>query len=142
MKKMITITFIKKALFVLQIVAVCIFFTSCSKDDSDSSVSFDNSKVVGTWSITSTEGTTSWNWINTGNVLTFNSDGTCSTGFSMENSWKIESGKVCTYYKKTEEPMLIYTLLSVEGSTYRIKVQGTLDEKDLSVIINVNKNNK
>lgn len=139
MKKLITSTFIKKFIFVLQIIAVSIMLSSCSKDESDSTVPFDNSKVVGNWAITSTEGTTSWDWINTGNVLTFNSDGTCSTGFSMENSWKIESGKVCTYYKKTEEPMLIYSLLSAEGSTYRVKVKGTLDEKNLSVIINVNK---
>lgn len=129
----------KNLFYTLCLVALSIIFTGCSKDGDEPNVFFDNSKVIGSWTITSIEGTSEWYWISNGNTFFFNSDGSCSTGFSMENSWKIENGRVCTYYKKTSEPALIYSLLSAEGSTYRIKVQGTLDESDLSVIIVVKK---
>lgn len=139
MKKQFILNVMKKVLLVLPLLALLFILTSCSKDESDSYLPFDNSKVVGSWAITSVEGSSIWNWICTGNVLIFNSNGTCSTGFSMEDSWKISSGKVCTYYKRTAEPMLVYSLLSSEGSTYKIKVQGTLDESNQSVVINVSK---
>lgn len=57
----------------------------------------------------------------------------------MENAWKIEDGKIKTYYKPTAEPMLIYSLISTDGSIYNVRVNGTLDESDLSVVIKMKK---
>ena len=111
-------------------------FSSCSKDDDDdSSIAFDKGMVVGKWTITSVNGMSTWNWIKEGNTLTFNSDGSCTTSFSMENVWKLENGKIATYYGRTLEPMLIYSLLSISGSEYTVKVTGTLDESNESVQI-------
>lgn len=110
-------------------------FTSCSSDDDESTLPIDVSTIVGTWEIKEVDGTSEWSWIGRGRLLTFNSDGTCETDFSMENSYKIEGGQIKTYYRQTGEPMLVYTLLSKESETLRVKVNGTLDESNLSVII-------
>ena len=119
---------------------VILAITGCSKDDDDDDViSFDNATVLGTWTITSVNGTSIWWWISEGEKLTFSSNGTCSTSFSMENAWKIVEGKIATYYKETQEPMLIYSLISVDGNEYKVKVNGTLDESNESVIIKMKK---
>ena len=102
-------------------------------------MSFDKSTIVGTWTINSVSGTSVWRWIAEGKQLTFNSNGTCVTEFSMEDSWKLESGKICTYFNETKEPMLVYSLISVDGAVYTVKVNGTLDESDKSVIIKMKK---
>lgn len=132
----------KKILFILLpiIAFVAIIMSSCSNDDDNNgpSLSFDKATVVGTWEITNVSSST-WNWIKEDATLTFNSDGSCFTGFSMENSYKIESGIIKTYYKATEEPMLIYTLMSVDSNVYTVKVGGTLDESNKSVIIKMKK---
>lgn len=129
----------KKNLVALPLFVLSLVFAGCSKDDDSSSVVFDKSKAVGKWTITNVSGNSTWYWISEGNTLTFNSDGTCSTGFSMENSWKIENGCIATYYAKTSEPCLIYNLLSIDGSDYNVKVIGTLDESNESVIIKMKK---
>lgn len=125
---------------ILPVIAfVILAMTSCSKDDDDSDISFDNATVVGTWTITSVNGTSIWEWISEGKKLTFSSNGACSTSFSMENAWKIEGGKIMTYYKETQEPMLVYSLISIDGNEYKVKVNGTLDESNESVIIKMKK---
>lgn len=124
----------KKLLFIMLAIMPMIF-TSCSSDDDESTLPFDVSTIVGTWEITEVDGTSEWSWIGRGRLLTFNSDGTCETDFSMENSYKIEGGQIKTYYRQTGEPMLVYTLLSKESETLRVKVNGTLDESNLSVIV-------
>ena len=129
----------KLLLLTLPLLIVSFVFTGCSKDDGDEGIAFDQSTVIGTWTVTSINGTSPWSWIATGNTLVFNSDGSCSTGLGMENSWKLEGGKIKTYYRQTSEPMLIYTLLSKDGTDYTVKVGGTLDEKDLSVVIKMKK---
>ncbi len=55
----------------------------------------------------------------------------------MENSYKIEGGVIKTYYKETGEPMFIYTLLSVSSNVYTVKIGGTLDESNKSVIVSM-----
>lgn len=128
----------------LVILPVIVFFTicltSCSNNDEETpSISFDTPTAIGTWTILSTNGSSEWYWIKENAQLTFRSDGTCSTGFSMEDSYKIESGQINTYYKETNEPMLKYTPISVEGEVYTVKVSGTLDESNLSIIIKMKK---
>jgi len=59
----------------------------------------------------------------------FKSDGTCNGWFSMEDAYKIEGGRVKTYYARTSEPMFAYTLLSQNGTTLSVKMDGTLDDK-------------
>lgn len=115
--------------------------SSCSKDDEDtsSSLSFDKSTTVGTWEITEVNGTSPWRWVAKGNNIVFNSNGYCTTEFSMENAWKIEGGKIKTFYKETNEPMLIYTLVSKEDNTYNVRIIGTLDESNLSILTKMRK---
>jgi hypothetical protein len=112
----------KFLLFFLPLIAIVMLsVTSCSKDDdNDPTMSFDKSTIVGTWTINSVSGTSVWRWIAEGKQLTFNSNGTCVTEFSME-------------------PMLVYSLISVDGAVYTVKVNGTLDESDKSVIIKMKK---
>lgn len=114
-------------------------FTSCGNDD-EPSVQFEKNMIIGTWSITEVQGTSEWHWIVKGATLTFNSNGTCSTGFSMENSYKIEAGQVKTFYSSTQEPMFVYELSSINGNRYTVKMKGTLDESNLSVIFKMTKN--
>lgn len=130
----------KILLFLLPIMAFAtVIMSSCSNDDdNDTSLPFDKETIVGTWEITSASSST-WGWIKEGAILIFNTNGSCSTGFSMENAYKIENGVVETYYKATNEPMLIYTLLSVDSGVYTVKVAGTLDEINESVIIKMKK---
>lgn len=130
----------KKHLMLFSVIAFAVLaITGCSKDDDDNVMSFDNATIVGSWTITSVNGTSIWKWITVGEELTFYSNGVCSTGFSMENAWKLESGKIKTYYKETQEPMLIYSLISIDGSEYKVRVDGTLDESNESVIIKMRK---
>ena len=81
-------------------------FVSCGSDE-EPDLQFDKDTIVGTWEITKVQGSPEWRWIVKGTTLTFNSNGTCSTGFSMEDSYKIEGGQVKTYYAETQEPMYV-----------------------------------
>lgn len=130
----------KILLFLLPIMAFAtVIMSSCSNDDdNDSNLFFNKEAIVGTWEITSASSST-WPWIKEGATLLFYRDGACSTGFSMENAYKIENGVIKTYYRATNEPMLIYTLLSVDSGIYTVKVGGTLDEINESVIIKMKK---
>lgn len=117
-----------------------IVFSSCSKDENNEpALSFDKSIIVGTWTINSVSGTSIWRWIAEGKQLTFNSNGSCVTEFSMEDSWKLEGGKIYTFYNETKEPMLVYSLIAIDGSIYIVKVNGTLDQSNKSVIIKMEK---
>ena len=113
-------------------------FVSCGSDD-EPDLQFDKNTIVGTWEITEVQGTAQWWWIVKGTTLTFNSNGTCSTGFSMEDSYIIEGGQVKTYYSETMEPMYIYELQGKNGNTLTVKMKGTLDESDLSVVFKITK---
>lgn len=59
----------------------------------------------------------------------------------MENAYRIKNGRVETYYKDTEEPMLIYTLQNNNNGILSVKVSGTLDESNLSVSIKMKRIN-
>ena len=52
----------------------------------------------------------------------------------MEDSYKIESGQVKTYYAETMEPMYVYELLGKNGNMLTVKMKGTLDESNLSIV--------
>lgn len=115
---------------------------SSNHDDEDnSSIPFETNTIIGEWTITEVSGNSEWYWIEKGETLTFKSDGSCQTGFSMENAFKIQNGRVETYYKKTAEPILIYTLRNNSNGMLTVKVSGTLDESNLSVIIKMKKDN-
>lgn len=122
------------------IFSVGIVVSSCG-DDSDDEVTlrFDQS-IVGTWQITNVSGT-GFSQLTTGSTLTFNSNGTCTTNFSMEDSYRLENGKIYTYYAETNEPMYVYTLLSESGDTMSVKVTGTLDESNISMTISIRRTN-
>ncbi|MBR5674699.1 MAG: hypothetical protein IKW97_09905 [Muribaculaceae bacterium] len=113
-------------------------FVSCGSDD-EPSLQFDKNAIIGTWEITEVQGSPEWWWILTGTMLTFNSNGTCSTGFSMEDSYKIEGGLVKTYYAETQEPMYVYELMGRNGNTLTVKMKGTLDESNLSTVFKMTK---
>ncbi|MCR4809704.1 MAG: hypothetical protein K5896_07575 [Prevotella sp.] len=105
--------------------------TACSSDDDDEpSLSFTKEIIVGKWKITNIAGNNKHgNWLLVGSEAEFKSDGTCKGWFSMEDAYKIEGGRVKTYYARTSEPMFVYTLLSQNGSTLSVKMDGTLDDE-------------
>ena len=123
----------KKFILFFSLVVATMALVSCGNDD-EPNLQFDKETIVGTWEITEVQGTPEWRWIVTGTKLTFNSNGTCTTGFSMEDSYKIEGGQVKTYYAETQEPMYIYELQSKKGNTLTVKMKGTLDESNLSTV--------
>ena len=113
-------------------------FVSCGSDE-EPDLQFDKDTIVGTWEITEVQGTPEWRWIVIGTKFMFNSNGTCSTGFSMEDSYKIEGGQVKTYYAETQEPMYVYELQSKKGNILTVKMKGTLDESNLSTVFKMTK---
>lgn len=76
--------------------------------------------------------------IQNGKVIKFNGDGTCQGFHSMETAWRINSGRIETFYKKTNEPIYVYTLLSQNGDEVQVRVNGTLDD-DLQAILTMKK---
>ena len=123
----------KKLIIFFSLMFSALVFVSCGSDD-EPKLQFDKDTIVGTWEITEVQGSPEWRWIVTGTLLTFNSNGTCSTGFSMEDSYKIEGGQVKTYYAETQEPMYVYELMGKNGNTLTVKMKGTLDEGNLSTV--------
>ena len=104
-------------------------FASCSSDDDNPSLSFTKEIIVGKWKISNIyDANQDIRWFSVGDVAEFKSDGTCRGWFSMETAYKIESGRIHTYYKETDEPMFVYTLLSQNGSTLSVRMNGTLDD--------------
>ena len=115
---------------VLMIAMVSIGFTACSSDDDDEpSLSFTKEIIVGKWKITNISGNNEHgSWLSVGSEAEFKSDGTCKGWFSMEDAYKIEGGRIKTYYARTSEPMFVYTLLSQNGATLSVRMDGTLDD--------------
>ena len=105
---------------VLMIALASVSFTACSNDDDDEpSLSFTKEIIVGRWKITNIAGNNEHgNWLLVGSEAVFKSD-----------AYKIEGGRVKTYYARTSEPMFVYTLLSQNGTTLSVKMDGTLDDK-------------
>ena len=128
----------KKLIIFFSLMFSALVFVSCGSDD-EPSLQFDKNAIIGTWEITEVQGSPEWWWIVTGTMLTFNSNGTCSTGFSMEDSYKIEGGQVKTYYAETQEPMYIYELQGKKVNTLTVKMKGTLDESNLSTVFKMTK---
>lgn len=128
----------KKLFLFFSLMVATMALVSCGNDD-EPNLQFDKETIVGAWEITEVQGTPEWWWIVKGTTLTFNSNGTCSTGFSMEDSYKIEGGQVKTYYADTMEPMYIYELQGKNGNTLTVKMKGTLDESDLSTVFKMTK---
>lgn len=128
----------KKLFLFFSLMVATMAFVSCGNDD-EPSLEFDKNTIVGSWDISEVQGTSEWWWIAKGANLTFNSNGTCTTGFSMEDSYKIEGGQVKTYYAETLEPMYIYELQKKDGSTLTVKMKGTLDESNLSTVFKMAK---
>ena len=135
----------KKTLFLLTVFLTLVLsfsITACSSNDGDNpSLAFDSNTIIGEWTVTEVSGISEWYWIKEGKTLTFKNDGSCITGFSMENAYRIKNGRVETYYKDTEEPMLVYTLQNNSDGILTVKVSGTLDESNLSVNIKMKRIN-
>lgn len=115
----------------LMIALMSVSFMACSSDDDDKvSLSFTKEIIVGKWKITNIAGKNEHsNWLSVGSEAEFKSDGTCKGWFSMEDAYKIEGGRIKTYYARTSEPMFVYTLLSQNGTMLSVKMDGTLDDK-------------
>ena len=128
----------KKLIIFFSLMFSALVFVSCGSDD-EPDLQFDKNTIIGTWEITEVQGSPEWRWIVTGTMLTFNSNGTCSTGFSMEDSYKIEGGQVKTYYAETQEPMYVYELMGKNGNTLTVKMKGSLDESNLATVFKMAK---
>ena len=121
----------KVLLLVMGFVAV-LSLSCCSSDDDDNetSLSFTKEIIVGKWKITNISGNNKHSdWLSVGSEAEFKADGTCKGWFSMEDAYKIECGRVKTYYARTSEPMFVYTLLSQNGTMLSVRMDGTLDDK-------------
>lgn len=70
-----------------------------------------------------------------GKTIRFKNDGSCEAFHSMETAWRINNGRIETYYKKTNEPMYVYTLLSISDNKVTIKMNGTLDSNLEATIV-------
>ena len=68
------------------------------------------------------------NQIYEGKKIRFNEDGTCEVFHSMENAWRINNGRIETYYQQTNEPMFVYTLLAANDNELKVRIDGTLDD--------------
>lgn len=66
--------------------------------------------------------------ITEGKTIRFYEDGSCEGFQSMENAWRINNGRIETYYKQTEEPIYVYTLLSSNSNELLVRIDGTLDD--------------
>lgn len=128
----------KKFILFFSMMVATISLVSCGNDD-EPNLQFDKETIVGAWEITEVQGTPEWWWITQGTALKFNSNGSCTTGFSMEDSYKIEGGQVKTYYAETQEPMYVYELMGKNGNTLTVKMKGTLDESNLSTVFKMAK---
>ena len=115
---------------VLMTALLSISLTACSSDDdNEPSLSFTKEIIVGKWKITNISGNNEHSsWLSVGSEAEFKSDGTCNGWFSMEDAYKIEGGRIKTYYASTSEPMFVYTLLSQNGTTLSVRMDGTLDD--------------
>lgn len=65
--------------------------------------------------------------ITEGKTIRFYENGSCEGFHSMENAWRINNGRIETYYKQTEEPIYVYTLLSSNSDELLVRIEGTLD---------------
>ena len=130
----------KNALIAVSMIMLSVFsmtFTSCSSDDDDEpSLSFMKEIIVGKWKITNISGNNEHSsWLGVGNEAEFKADYTCKGWFAMEDVYKIEGGCVKTYYARTSEPMFVYTLLSQNGATLTVRMDGTLDDHSSCTLV-------
>lgn len=110
-------------------------FSGCSSSDDegggggDSGIEATYEKIVGDWYVTSIDVIKGdhANWQG-GKNLYFREGGTCKTCNRMENRYKINNGKIETYYSETFEPMFVYTLLYWEKDKIILRRDGTLDD--------------
>ena len=70
-----------------------------------------------------------------GKTVRFNEDGSCEVFHSMETAWRITNGRLETFYKQTNEPMFVYTLLSQTEADITVQMNGTLDDDLQATII-------
>jgi hypothetical protein len=80
------------------------------------------------------------NSIKEGKTIRFYEDGTCEGFHSMETAWRINNGRIETYYKQTNEPMYVYTLLSANTDEIMVRIDGTLDDILQAEVVLVKKN--
>ena len=114
------------------LIACAASFVSCGDDEP---LGFTDDIIKGSWTISSVEGDSPWPQVKTGAIYTFNEDGTCSTPFSWEDSYKIVLGKVRSYHAENNEPMFIYELINYNPSqNFKARIRGTLNESYLSVV--------
>lgn len=130
----------KTLISILAIFAISLCFINCSKDDDDDNTyAIEKSDLIGSWEVISVSNATTFKHVKPGSIFEFKSNNTCSTPFSMEDYYEIKSGKVYTYYKSTMEPMYVYSLTSTEDEIVSLRMNGTLDESNLSITIRARK---
>lgn len=120
-----------KKIFILFFVALVV---SCGNDDNKSSEPsevFTTEMIAGEYLWRASKvivESGSSNSVKEGRTIHFYSNGTCEGFHSMEDGWRINNGKIETYYKRTNEPIFVYTLLSVKGNELTVRINGTLDD--------------
>ena len=125
---------------VLMLAVMSVGLASCGSDDDDATLQFTKNVIVGNWQVKDfvvNSGET--RHVSIGKVIEFYSNGTCKGFHSMEDSYRINSGRVETFCARNNEPMFVYTLLSNNNNTIKVRMDGTLDD-DLSCILTLEKN--
>ncbi len=129
-------------LLLTMITTFSIGFTSCGNDDDEeATLRFSESMIAGdfSWYVNNyTIERGSCSSLKKGIILKFNNDGTCSCFHRMETAYRLNNGRVYTYYDQTDEPMYVYTLLSQNEDVLKVRMTGTLDD-DLSATLTLNK---
>lgn len=129
---------IRKTRIVILTMLMSLGISACSSSGSDddkgggggtSEIEATYEKIVGDWYVTDIEVITGdhANWQG-GKNLYFRENGTCKTCKKTENRYKINNGKIETYYSETFEPMFVYTLLYWEKDKIILRRDGTLDD--------------
>ena len=131
---------ISRFLFILMCTLLSLGFVSCGSDDDNEdepSLKFTKSIIAGDFSwyvdnYTIERGASKK--IAKGIYIHFNNDGSCKCFHSMETAYRINNGKIETYYAKSGEPMFIYSLMSQRGDILTVRMEGTLDDDLLATL--------
>ena len=131
-------------LFSVTIIAIIGFcFISCGDDDDNTpSLSFTKELIAAENVAWDVENVTiergSSDYVKSGRTLAFSKEGSCICFHPMETNYKINAGKIATFYKETNEPIFVYTLLAQNDDVLKVRVNGTLDD-DFSATITLKK---
>ena len=122
---------------IVMVVMLSVGFASCGSDDDDEpSLKITKDMLVGSWEVTDIVNTSGdqLRKVYVGATMKFYNDGTCKCYDYMENAYRINNGRLETYYKESGEPMFVYTLVAQKGDIIQLRRNGTLDDNSVCTL--------